>query len=59
MAAGNKGSDVLAIHAVCHAAMSWDAVSKVFDVERSFESRGEKASERCNKRRENRQRDEV
>ena len=39
--------------------MSWDAVSKVLDVERTLKARCEESTERRNKRREASQDDEV
>jgi len=44
--------DVLAIHSVCHAAMSWNAVSKILDIESALETRSEKATKWCNQRSE-------
>jgi hypothetical protein len=37
------GQNTLAIHSVCHSTMAWDAIAKVFDVKRSFESRCKEA----------------
>lgn len=42
----------LAIHSVCHAAMSGDTVSKVLQAERTFESGSEEPSERRDERSE-------
>jgi len=42
----------LAIHSIRHTAMSWNAVSKVLDIESALETRGEKATKWCNQRSE-------
>lgn len=42
----------LTVHAVSHPTVAWNAVSKVFDLESSLETRGEEAPERCYQRRE-------
>jgi len=42
----------LAIHSIRHAAMSWNAVSKVLDIESALETRSEKATKWCNQRSE-------
>jgi hypothetical protein len=48
--ADTTGKNILAIHSVGHSAMAWDAVTEVFDVKCSFESRGKEASERSHQR---------
>lgn len=49
---GNVGLYALAIHSVRHTTVSWDTLSKVLDVERALEPRGEESSEGCNEGRE-------
>jgi hypothetical protein len=39
--------NVLAIHSICHAAMSGNAVPKVLDVESTLETRSKKATKWC------------
>ena len=45
-----QGQNILAIHSVCHSTMAWDAITKVFDVKRSFESRCKEAPKWSNQR---------
>lgn len=40
----------LAVHPICHPTMTRNTVAKVFDIESSFEARGEEASEGSNER---------
>jgi len=40
----------LAVHPIRHAAMSWNAVTKVFDVESTLETGSKEATERSNQR---------
>lgn len=42
-----KSHDELAIHAIRNSAMAWNGIAKVFDLESSFEARGEEAAEGC------------
>ena len=41
---------LLAIHSVGHAAVSWDAVTKIFDIESTLETRSKEAPKRCDQR---------
>ena len=43
---------ILAIHAVCHAAMARDALPEILDTEGTLEARSKESPERCNKGRE-------
>jgi len=40
----------LAVHSIGHAAMSWNAVTEIFDVESTLETRSEEATKRCYQR---------
>jgi len=42
----------LAIHSIRHTPMSWNAVSKILDIESALETRSEKATKWCNQRSE-------
>jgi hypothetical protein len=44
--------DVLAIHSIRHTPMSWNAVSKILNIESALEARSEKATKWCNQRSE-------
>jgi len=47
-----SSENLLAIHAIGHATMAWNAVTKVLDIEGTFEARCEESPKRCNKRSE-------
>lgn len=46
---GNGSHNELAVHAVRHSAVARNGVAKVFNLEGALETRGEEASEGCNK----------
>jgi hypothetical protein len=52
-------SNLLAVHAIRHTAVPWDAVPKVLDVERPLETRCKEATERGDERGEARQDQQV
>ena len=52
-------SDALAVHSICHSAMSWNAVSEVLDIESTFETRSEKATKGGDQRSKTRHKQQV
>jgi len=56
---GEKAHDKLAVHAVSHATVSGDRVTKVLDVECALQARSEEAAEGCDERGECRHDEDV
>lgn len=56
---GEEAHDELAVHTVRHAAVSWDRVAKVLNLEGALKTRSEEAAERSDERRKGGERQGV